>query len=201
MGIHIPEILEAVGVDSLTAHVEGDSGWKSRLFELLLRAQPVGAEERCDSVTCHRATFMYGVLWEHDQLNKGTHDTLHEWLGIANIEVLQHLALMARERHVVTAEGDAGDLDHLDRLALPITFVHGAENVVFVPEATQRTIERLRAANPGVPYARHVIAGYGHLDPIVGAFAARDVYPLIFGHLEMVERLRPTERLRPMGTR
>jgi len=188
-GLHIPGVLDALGVDSLTAYVDTDGGWKSRLFDLVLRAQPVDADERCDSATCHRGTFMYGLLWEHSQLNKATHDTLHEWMGVVNIDVIEHLALMGRRQHVVTADGDEGDLDHLDRLAMPITFIHGSENEVFVPLATERTLERLRTANPGVPYERHLLPGYGHLDAVMGANAARDVYPLILRHLENVERM------------
>lgn len=187
-GLHIPGVLDALGVDSLTAYVDTHGGWKSHLFDLALRAQPIPKEERCDSLTCHRGTFMYGLLWEHQQLNKATHDTLHEWMGVANIEIIEHLALMARRRHIVTADGDDADLDHLDRLDMPITFIHGAENVVFVPEGTQRTISRLKEANPWAHYSRHLIPAYGHLDPIMGAFAARDVFPLIVRHLDMVER-------------
>jgi len=188
-GLHIPGVLDALGVDALTAYVGEDGGWKTRLFDLVLKAQPVDEDERCDSNACHRGTFMYGLLWEHDRLNKATHDTLHEWMGTNNIEVIQHLAAMGRKGHIVDAEGGEGDMDHLDRLAMPITFLHGAENMVFVPESTERTVARLREANPGVPYTRHLLPGYGHLDPIMGATAARDVYPLILRHLEMVERL------------
>jgi len=41
------------------------------------------------------------------------------------------------------------------------------------------TVELLRAANPGVAYTRHEIAGYGHIDCIFGKDAARDVFPYI----------------------
>ena len=190
-GLHLPGALDTLGVDSIDAYVDTHGGWKDQLFDLMLRAQPVGKGERCDSDTCHRGTFMYGLLWEHAQLNEATHDTLHEWLGVANIEVLDHLGLMARKKHVVSRDGDASDLDHLDRLAIPITFLHGSENAVFLPEGTERTVERLRKANPQVPYGRHVIPGYGHLDPMIGADAAHDVYPLILRHLEMVEHGSP----------
>jgi len=190
-GLYAPEVLDALGIDSLTAYVDADAGWQARLFDTALRFQPIPRDERCDSLTCRRGTFMYGLLWEHDQLNKATHDTLHEWMGIGNMEVFEHLGLMSRREHVVAADGDAGDLNHLDRLAMPITFLHGAENVVFIPKGTERTVQRLRDANPGVAYARHEIPGYGHLDPMMGAYAARDVYPLVLRHLEMVERLRP----------
>ena len=193
-GLYVPEVLDMLGVDSLTAFVDVKAGWRDRLFDKALRFQPIPADEQCDSLTCRRGTFMYGLLWEHDQLNKATHDTLHEWLGLGNIEVFAHLGLMARERHVVTADGDASDLDHLDRLAMPITFLHGEENVVFIPKGTEYTVGRLRDANPGVAYTRHVIPGYGHLDPMMGTYAARDVYPLILRHLQMVERLVPAAR-------
>lgn len=193
-GLHLPGALDALGADSLAAYAEGNGGWKSRLFDRMLALQPLAAEERCGSLTCHRGTFLYGLLWEHDQLNQATHDTLHEWMGVANVDVLEHLAAMVRAGHVVDAGGDAGDLDHVGRLAFPITFLHGAENQVFSPESTERTVRRLREANPGVPYTRHLLPGYGHLDPVIGANAARDVYPLVLRHLEAVERARTVAR-------
>jgi cholesterol oxidase len=189
-GLHLDGVLDALGVDSLTAYTDANGGWKSKLFDTMLRFQPVGGDEHCESVTCHRGTFMYGLLWEHRQLNDATHGTLHEWMGVANIEVIEHLADMGRRGHVVFADGNESDLEHLDRLAFPITFLHGAENQVFVPDGSERTIRRLREANPDVRYTRHVLPGYGHLDPVMGANAVTDVYPLVLDHLEMVERER-----------
>ena len=47
------------------------------------------------------------------------------------------------------------------RLALPITFIHGAKNACFKPESTERTLARLSEANGKQLYERHVIPGPG----------------------------------------
>jgi cholesterol oxidase len=74
-------------------------------------------------------------------------------------------------------------LPHLERLAIPLAFVHGAKNECFLPESTAKSVAALRERN-GDLYQRHVIPGYGHIDCIFGREAARDVYPFILDHLE-----------------
>ena len=73
---------------------------------------------------------------------------------------------------------------HLDRLAIPIRFLHGAENSCFKPASTERTIETLKQVNDPGLYDRFVIPDYGHIDCIYGKNAVDDVYPKILEHLE-----------------
>jgi choline dehydrogenase-like flavoprotein len=75
-------------------------------------------------------------------------------------------------------------LPHLERLAVPITFIHGQENSCFLPESTAHTLELLQQHNGPQLYRRHVIPNYGHIDCIFGKRASRDVFPLILEHLE-----------------
>ena len=184
VGLHLPEVLDALGVESLTAYVDRHADWKNRLFDLALRCYPVDSEERCNSSVCHRITFMYAPLYEHAQLNTLTHETLHETFGIANMRAFEHLALMTKTGHLVTATGDEAYLPHLNRLAIPITFIHGERNACFLPASTEKTYELLRRHNGTGLYRRHVIAGYGHIDCIFGKNAVTDVYPFILQHLE-----------------
>jgi cholesterol oxidase len=81
--------------------------------------------------------------------------TKNNKLGTWEIRYLRHLAEMVRAGRVVTAAGEDAYRPHLARMA-----------------------------NPGVPYTRNVIPGYGHIDCIFGADASHDVYPLIRRHLE-----------------
>ena len=184
VGLHLPEVLQAVGVDSLTAYVDRHADWKDRLFDLALRCYPVASDERCTSSVCHRITFMYAPLYEHAQLNMLTHETLHETFGIANMRAFEHLALMTKTGHLVTATGDEAYLPHLDRLAIPITFIHGERNACFLPASTEQTYELLRQHNGTGLYRRHVIPEYGHIDCIFGKNAVTDVYPLILQQLD-----------------
>ena len=188
-GLHLPSVLDLLGVDSLTAYVDNHADWKERLFDEALRLYPIDREEQCLSKTCHRITFLYAPLYEHDQLNPATHDALHEMFGVANIESFEHLALLCRTGHLVGADGAEKYMPHLDRLALPITFIHGAENDCFLPESTEKSFQLLRETNGRSFYSRHVIGGYGHIDCIFGKNAAKDVFPLILAHLEKAGKL------------
>jgi cholesterol oxidase len=183
-GLHLPTFLDKLGIDSLTAYVDNNSKWVEKFFDDALRFYPIQKEERCDSPVCHRITFLYGQLYEHDQLNDETHEHLHEMFGVANIRSLEHLALLARKGHVVDFQGEETYLPYLERMAIPITFISGAENECFLPESTELTYNLLRERNGKKLYKRFVIPKYGHIDCIYGKNAARDVYPYILKQLE-----------------
>ena len=100
------------------------------------------------------------------------------------METFEHLAEMVRKQVVVSADGEDVYMPHLDRLKLPMRFIHGAENVCYLPESTERTLNRLREANGESLYDRFVIPGYGHIDCMFGKNADVDVFPLILEHLE-----------------
>src|ERR1039458_119455 len=80
-------------------------------------------------------------------------------------------------------------MPHLDRLAIPISFIHGAQNECFLPESTETTMNDLIKANESKFYQRHVIPGYGHIDCIYGKNAAKDVYPFVLEHLEAAKEV------------
>ena len=183
--LHLPNLLEHLGFESLTAYVDTHADWKSRLFDDALRFNPIQYKELCDNPVCHRITFLYSLLYEHAQLNTATHDNLHELFGVANIASMEHLSLLVRTKHLVDAKGGEVYMPHLDRLKLPICFIHGAENQCFLPVSTELTYNALRAAYGDDLYTRHVIPGYGHIDCIYGQAAAQDVYPHMLNHLEL----------------
>jgi cholesterol oxidase len=178
-GLHVADFLDRVGIQDLTAYAAKNEKWYEKLFDGALAVYPTELEERCSSPVCHRITFLYAPLYEHARLNQATHASLHELFGLANVKSFEHLGKIVNKGHVVAADGSDIYLPHLQRMAIPLTFIHGAENGCFFPASTAKTMELLRAANPGVPYARHEIAGYGHIDCIFGKDAARDVYPYI----------------------
>lgn len=183
-GLHLPEVLDAVDIDDLDADAERHHSWRARVFNAAARLAPAQDKQPCDSATCHRITFMYAPLYRHEQLNQATHDALHEMFGVANIESFEHLGLMLRKGHLVGASGDDRYMPHVDRMGIPISFVHGALNKCFLPESIEKTVARLSTANGANLYTRHQIPGYGHIDCIFGRDAARDVYPYVLKHLE-----------------
>jgi cholesterol oxidase len=183
-GLHFPTFLDAVGIKSLSAFASTKESFIEKVYDEGLRFYPIPSREQCRNSTCHRITFMYAPLYNHAQLNDLTHETLHEGWGVANMKAFEHLARLTNTGHLVDFEGRDVYLPHLDRLALPITFIHGADNACFLPESTHITYDLLCKANGASYYDRHVISGYGHIDCIFGKDAVRDIYPLILNALE-----------------
>jgi len=186
-GLHLPSFLKAVGIESLTAYVDNHEGLLAKVYEAGLKLYPLELKNRCTNATCHRITFMYAPLYEHANLNEATHDALHEMFGVANMKAFMHLARLANVGHLVDFNGAEVYLPHLDRLAIPITFIHGEQNQCFLPESTEITLNDLAKANGSKLYQRHVIPGYGHIDCIYGKNAAKDVYPFVLEHLEATQ--------------
>ncbi len=181
-GLHLPGILDRLGVRSLNAYTDTRADWHETLYNKALDLYPVG--QPCQNPVCHRITFMYAPLYRHTQLNEATHEALHEMFGVANIRAFEGLGQMTRAGQVLSASGSDIYVPHINRMNMPVLFIHGAENECFLPESTEQTFRAVSLTNPGVPYSREVIPGYGHIDGIFGKNAVRDVYPSMLRHLE-----------------
>lgn len=85
-----------------------------------------------------RITLIYGLLWEHTNLTKLTHDTLHEFFGYVTTLISAQLALTMRWKKLVSSTGEDIYLPesdkglkstvykkHINRLNLPIRFIVG----------------------------------------------------------------------------
>ncbi|RKE39347.1 cholesterol oxidase [Paraburkholderia sp. BL23I1N1] len=188
-GLHIPDIMAHLGVLDLTAFTEHRS-WPHNLLDEALRFYPLNHKEGCGSPICHRATFLYGLLYEHEQLSETLHSNLQELFGVHDIEVFKHLAAMVRAGKVVDAEGKdvyltgMDGMKGLEGMRLPIGFIHGVRNETYLPRSTELTYDMLVKRFPEQPYERHLIPGYGHIDCIFGKNAVVDVYPVIARYLD-----------------
>ena len=188
-GLHIPDLMQHLHVRDLTAYTQLHT-WPQNLLDEALRLYPLDHDEGCGNPICHRATFLYGLLYEHAQLSETLHSNLQELLGVHDVEVFKHLAAMVRAGKVVDAQGrdvylsGADGMKGLDGMRLPIGFIHGEKNETYLPISTQRTYDMLVSRFPEQPYERHVIPGYGHIDCIFGKNASVDVYPVIVRYLD-----------------
>ncbi len=180
-GLNLGSLMAALGVETISTDFDG-ADRLDRMIEAVLKLGPTA--ERCDSAVCRRILLIYGEVYKHDQLNAATHRAIHEMFGVASITAFRHLLLMVRERKIVNKDGRDVYLNHLDRLALPITFIHGSENRLFFPEGTLKTVEALSAANGAELYKHVLIPNYAHMDLFIGRNAARDVFPTILSALE-----------------
>ena len=184
-GIHMPTVLEGIGIDSMTAYTDTNEGLLGRLYDKALAVNALTqAQGLCDNPVCHRITFLYSSLYRHETLTDNLHNNLHELFGEANITTLKHLAEICRHRHPVSAEGEDIYMPNLDRLNLPICFISGEQNECYLPESTRQTFDLLCEKYDASQYSRVVIPDYGHIDCIFGRDAARDVYPHMLAHLE-----------------
>lgn len=182
-GIFAADALSALGVDTLTTDATDDPSWAERLYDSALHLYPSGPEE-CGSAFCRRVMFMYGEVYDHDNLNDATHEHLHEVFGVANMRTFQQITRILRAGHAVAADGAELYLPEVERFRLPISFVHGANNRLFLPEGSRLTYDYLVEHNGPDLYTRQVIDGYAHMDLYIGKDAARDVYPVVTAELD-----------------
>jgi cholesterol oxidase len=176
-------VVKGLGFDTVTTEVHADGGWGEKLLDQVLRLYPAG-RERCNNPVCRRILLLYGEVYDHDQLNDATHEALHEIFGIANLTTLNHVGTAVNHGRMVTYHGEDAYLPHLDRMKLPLAFLHGEHNRLFTPEGSELTYNALREVNGPDNYVRHVIPGYAHMDCFIGKNAARDVYPIVAAELD-----------------
>ena len=184
--LRTPSLFSLAGMDHVNARADTDDRLIERIADAMIRVfVPFRRGERTRSATSNRITALYGQLYDTAQLNNLTFEAaLPEMFGEANIDAFKQLARIARTGTIVDAAGNDIYMPNLDRMAIPIAFIHGANNRCFLPESTARTVFKLSARNGAELYERHVIPNYGHIDCIFGKTAATDVYPLILAHLE-----------------
>jgi cholesterol oxidase len=182
-GLHTPQILQHLGIKDLTAYTRHEK-WPHNLLDEALKFFPVGHKEGCNNAVCHRATFLYGLLYEHAQLDENLHSNLQELFGVHDVELFNQLAGMVRAGHVVDANGDDVYLPGIEGMNLPISFIHGSENLCYLPVSTEMTFDLLVERFGAGRFERHVIDGYGHIDCVFGKRAAVDVFPVVVRYFD-----------------
>jgi cholesterol oxidase len=181
--LHLGSLLARLGVTVLDTHYDTSAGRRDRLFEALLRFHPAYRGERCSSPVCRRIRFIYGETFTHDMLNHDTHRLLDEIFGEANLTILRHLSTILRRGHLVDHLGEEAYLPHVDRMAVPITFLQGVRNRIFRPGGSRQTVELLSEANGRELYELKRFPDYAHMDLFIGKRAHRDVFPYLVEQL------------------
>ncbi|AMX59601.1 alpha/beta fold hydrolase [Leptospira borgpetersenii serovar Hardjo-bovis] len=186
VGLHTAEILDTLGIEDMTAYTSDKDGWLDKFFNSVLALQPQSLFSHDVNPVSRRISFLYGSLYRLENLNEETYRCgLGEMFGVSNIKAFEHLSKMIRAHKVVNSEGKDVYVPNWDRLNLPITFIHGAENRCYLPESTELTYKKLIDRFDPNQYKRHVIPNYGHIDCIFGKGAHKDVYPLILQSLNL----------------
>lgn len=164
---------------------------------------PVPEGEQCTNPVCKRIFSIFGPSYTHGQLDQATHVAMRELFGRIALQPFEQLALIMNAAQVVDAQGADSWLaapGAVQRLALPISFVAGAQNRLFYPETSARTLAWLRAHNDPQLYTRHVFDAYAHMDLFVGRDAARDVFPVLLQALERGDRLAAAHAAMPAAS-
>jgi choline dehydrogenase-like flavoprotein len=147
---------------------------------------PVPEGQECKNPACRRVFGIFGPSYDHAQLGHDTHVAIGSMFSDISLKPFDQLSAIMHEGRVVDAAGEDAYLAAANarRMALPITFLSGANNQIFYPEGAQRTRAWLAAHNDPALYDQIVIPEYAHMDLFIGRSAARDVAPIIIEQLD-----------------
>lgn len=180
-GLYLGSFLQAIGVDTLSTEYD-DKNWTDKLYDQVLKFYPT--KQPIDGPIDRRILFMYGEVYKIAQLNEATHKAIHEMFGVANMSTFKHISVLLREDRMVNAKAEDVYMPNVKKLAIPISFIHGAENGLFLPEGSKKTMDWLCENNDPSLYSRHLIEDYAHMDCFIGKNASRDVYPTVLKELD-----------------
>ncbi|MEH0157448.1 GMC oxidoreductase [Limibacter armeniacum] len=183
--LHLPSLLDSLGFSTMNAYTDQNTGIVGRVYNKLVKVYSAAIDNESNNAVYNRINFMFAPLNEKYNLNQETLEASHEIYGITNMTTYKQLAEIMRHTYLVGENGEDVYLPKVEELLnLPITFIHGEKNRVFIPESTEKSFERLCKLNGADKYDRHVIPLYGHLDCVIGKNAVHDVYPHVVAHLE-----------------
>jgi pimeloyl-ACP methyl ester carboxylesterase len=181
-GIRLATVFKKLGIDGLNTDYDPQA-LPDRAVELLMRTLPF--RHIYDSPVARRIYFVYGDVYQWENINKDTMEqAVPAFFGNGNITFFEHISLMIRASAARDAQGHDAYLSNLDAYRMPIAFVTGENNRMFVPKGLQRTYDMVRKANDPGLYSHHVFKDYAHLDVWLGTNAERDTYPTALAELE-----------------
>ena len=141
-----------------------------------------------DSATGRRIYFIYGDVFDTTRIDERTmEESVPSFFGNGNMTFFEHMSLMIRKGRAVDATGADAYLANTDRYKLPITFMTGLHNRMFVPRGLRESYELMSAANGRDGYRHIVMSEYAHLDLWLGENSANDVFPVVLAELERQE--------------
>jgi hypothetical protein len=181
-GMRMATLFRLAGIEGLNTDYNPESGW-DRAVEALMRAVPF--RHVYDHPVARRIYFTYGDVYRYENINRETMEqAVPGFFGNGNITFFEHISLMIRAGEARNARGEDVYVSNLDAYKLPINFMTGEHNRMFVPQGLQRTYDTLRKGNGPEQYRHTVVRDYAHLDLWLGTNAERDVFPTALAELE-----------------
>ena len=138
-----------------------------------------------DSPVGRRIYFIYGDVFDYERIDEATMaESVPSFFGNGNITFFEHISLMIRKGQAVDAQGRDVYLSNPDRFRMPIAFITGEHNRMFVPQGLQATHDA--AARGQRARALHAARDPGLRAPRLwlGRDAERDVFPVALAELE-----------------
>jgi hypothetical protein len=125
-------------------------------------------------------------LWSHENLNDDTHLHVDRFIGGVSMKNLGQLMFTGLNGYVVDDKSQSLlSQENINRLRnIPICFIHGSNNAVYIPESTMTSYDILRNKFESSNYERWVFEKYGHLDCWMGKSAHIDVFPHVEQHIK-----------------
>jgi pimeloyl-ACP methyl ester carboxylesterase len=181
-GVRLASLFKALGIRGLNTDYDGRA-LPDKAVELLMKALPF--RHVYDSPVARRIYFVYGDVFQYENINRATMDeAVPGFFGNGNITFFEHISLMIRASAARNARGEDTYLSNMDAYRMPISFLTGENNRMFVPKGLQRTYDAVRKANDPALYSHHVFKDYAHLDMWLGTNAERDTFPTALAELE-----------------
>jgi cholesterol oxidase len=157
--------------------------WDGKLVETVMRLVPF--KHVYNTPIARRIYFVYGDVYDYENINRPTMErAVPGFFGGGNMTFFEHISLMIRAGEARDATGKDAYWANLENFKVPINFITGEHNKMFVPKGLQRSYETLRKAHGPSLYKHDVIPSYAHLDLWLGANAERDVWPTALAELE-----------------
>jgi pimeloyl-ACP methyl ester carboxylesterase len=180
--VRVPTVLRNLGLKTISTDYRPQSR-QDRALERVMRALPI--KHMHDSPVGRRIYFIYGDVFDHEQIDDAVMaESVPSFFGNSNMTFFEHMGVMVRRGRAVDMQGRDAYLARPDRFRMPISFITGEHNRMFLPRGLATTYHQLRAANGAALYTHHVVPDYAHLDLWLGRDVERDVFPIVLGELE-----------------
>ncbi len=181
-------------VDHVDSSVDDRADWVDVLVDRLLNTYPYPPREaahhrlwppwvrRTHVANCNRSAAVFGRLFNHANVGEPMLDELGDLLGHTNVTTFEQTLHYAFLERLTDRNGENAYVTR-ERVhkyfGFPVRFLHGTENAVFAPQTSVRSCRLLNEVHG--PGAADLVwlKGYGHLDPLIGRDAHRDVFPQV----------------------
>ena len=174
--------IQALGIKGLNTDYDPRS-LPDKAIEAVMKVLPF--RHVYDDPVARRIYFIYGDVFDYENIDEDTmRSSVPSFFGNGNITFFEHISLMIRAGEARNARGEDVYVSNLDAYKLPINFMTGEHNRMFVPQGLQRTYDTLRKGNGPEQYRHTVVQDYAHLDLWLGTNAERDVFPTALAELE-----------------